>query len=215
MRKIYLGLILIILILLTSTVSFGEEFNNKLVGKVIVLDAGHGGKDRGTSSEDIYESDINLSVVLKLRDELVKQGVEVILTRDGDYDLSSPNVDRRKKSDFDNRIKLINESKADLYISIHMNYLTDSQYYGTQVFYTDGNEKLAKVLQKSFVEDLKSPREEKKLIDSIYMYKQLQVPGVLIECGFLSNSNERSLLNTSEYQDKIVKTIITGLIKYY
>lgn len=185
------------------------------MGKVIVLDSGHGGKDKGTSSGDIYESDINLSIVLKLRDELVKQGVEVILTRDGDYDLSSPNVSRRKKSDFDNRIKLINDSNADLYISIHMNYLSDSRYYGAQVFYTDGNEYLAEVLQNSFILDLKSPMKEKKLVDSIYMFKQLEVPGVLIECGFLSNANERSLLISNEYQDKIVKTIITGLIKYY
>lgn len=201
--------------LLTAGMTRGMEINNKLMGKVIVLDAGHGGKDRGTSANGIYESDINLAIVLKLRDELIKQGVDVILTRDGDYDLSSPNVDRRKKSDFDNRIKLINSSDADMYISIHMNYLTQPEYYGGQVFYTDGNEKLANVMQQSFVDNLKSPREEKKLIDTIYMFKQLKVPGVLIECGFLSNKNERYLLNNSDYQDKIVQTIIKGLIKYY
>lgn len=206
---------LISLMLLTAGMTRGMEINNKLMGKVIVLDAGHGGKDRGTSANGIYESDINLAIVLKLRDELIKQGVDVILTRDGDYDLSSPNVDRRKKSDFDNRIKLINSSDADMYISIHMNYLTQPEYYGGQVFYTDGNEKLANVMQQSFVDNLKSPREEKKLIDTIYMFKQLKVPGVLIECGFLSNKNERYLLNNSDYQDKIVQTIIKGLIKYY
>lgn len=201
--------------LLTAGMTRGMEINNKLMGKVIVLDAGHGGKDKGTSSNGIYESDINLAIVLKLRDELIKQGVDVIVTRDGDYDLSSPNVDRRKKSDFDNRIKLINSSDADMYISIHMNYLSQQEYYGGQVFYTDGNEKLANIMQQSFVDNLKSPREEKKLIDTIYMFKQLKVPGILIECGFLSNKNERYLLNNSDYQDKIVQTIIKGLIKYY
>lgn len=201
--------------LLTAGMTRGMEINNKLMGKVIVLDAGHGGKDKGTSSNGIYESDINLAIVLKLRDELIKQGVDVIVTRDGDYDLSSPNVDRRKKSDFDNRIKLINSSDADMYISIHMNYLSQQEYYGGQVFYTDGNEKLANIMQQSFVDNLKSPREEKKLIDTIYMFKQLEVPGILIECGFLSNKNERYLLNNSDYQDKIVQTIIKGLIKYY
>ena len=215
MKKIYFMFMLIILVLLTSIISYGQEINNKLMGKVIILDSGHGGKDKGTSSNGIYESNINLNIVLKLRDELVKQGVEVILTRDGDYDLSSPNVSRRKKSDFDNRIKLINESNADLYISIHMNYLSECQYYGAQVFYTEGNEQLAKIMQSSFGEELKSPRSEKKLIDSIYMYKQLKIPGILIECGFLSNAKERDLLNSDEYQDEIVKTIITGLIKYY
>ena len=163
----------------------------------------------------IYESDLNLEISLKLRNELIKQGVSVILTRDGDYDLSSPNISRRKKNDFDNRIKLINESKADLYLSIHINYLSDTKYYGGQVFYTEGNEKLAKVMQKSFVNNLNSPREEKKLQDSIYMFKQLKIPGVLIECGFLSNKNERYLLRDDKYQDKIVDTIIKGLINYY
>lgn len=206
---------LISLMLLTAGMTKGMEINNKLMGKVIVLDAGHGGKDKGTSANGIYESDINLAIVLKLRDELIKQGVDVILTRDGDYDLSSPNTNRRKKSDFDNRIKLINSSDADMYISIHMNYLSQQEYYGGQVFYTEGNEKLANVMQQSFVDNLKSPREEKKLIDTIYMYKQLKIPGVLIECGFLSNKNERYLLNSSEYQDKIVQTIIKGLLKYY
>lgn len=206
---------LITLILLTSSVSFGHEINNKLMGKVIVLDAGHGGKDRGTSSNDIYESDINLNIVLKLRDELVKQGVNVILTRDGDYDLSSPNVDRRKKSDFDNRIRLINSSGADMYISIHMNYLADSKYYGAQTFYAGSNERLAKIIQESLRKDLNSPMNEKKLSESIYMYKKLTIPGLLIECGFLSNAKERNLLIDDSYQFKIVKSIINGLIQYY
>lgn len=215
MKKIYFVLMLITLILLTSSVSFGHEINNKLMGKVIVLDAGHGGKDRGTSSNDIYESDINLNIVLKLRDELVKQGVNVILTRDGDYDLSSPNVDRRKKSDFDNRIRLINSSGADMYISIHMNYLADSKYYGAQTFYTGSNERLAKIIQESLRKDLNSPMNEKKLSESIYMYKKLTIPGLLIECGFLSNAKERNLLIDDSYQFKIVKSIINGLIQYY
>jgi len=213
--KKFLILLFISMMLLTGGHVFSKEINTKLVGKVIILDAGHGGKDRGTSESSIFESDINLSIVLKLKAELIKQGVDVLLTRDGDYDLSSTNTSRRKKSDFDNRIRLINDSQADLYISIHMNYLTDKQYYGGQVFYTNGNEKLANVMQESFVKKLKSPREAKLLNNSIYMFKQLKVPGVLIECGFLSNDNERYLLHSDDYQNKIVDTIIEGLIKYY
>lgn len=201
--------------LLTTGVVYSKEVNNKLIGKVIVLDAGHGGKDKGTSVDNVYESDINLDIILKLRNALVKQGVEVILTRDGDFDLSSPSASRRKKSDFDNRIKLINESKADFYISVHMNYLNDSRYYGAQVFYVNGNEKVANVFQDKFINYLKSPMKAKELNDSIYMYKKLTVPGVLIECGFLSNSNERILLKSDEYQDKIVDVIIKSLLEYY
>lgn len=206
---------LISLTLLTSGIVYSRELDGRLVGKVIVLDAGHGGKDKGTSVDNVYESDINLSLVIMLKKALNKHGVDVILTRDGDYDLSKPDASRRKKSDFDNRIELINNSGADLYLSIHMNYLVDSRYYGAQVFYTEGNEEIAKVLQNSMKDRLDSPLNEKKLSNSIYMYKQLEVPGILIECGFLSNTKERNLLVTEEYQEKIVETIVDGLLKYY
>lgn len=213
--KKYFVFVLISLMLLTVSVVSSHELDSRLAGKVIVLDAGHGGKDRGTSVRDVYESDINLSLVIMLKNELSKHGVDVILTRDGDYDLSSPDVSRRKKSDFDNRINLINNSGADLYLSIHINYLEDSRYYGAQVFFTEGNEDIANVLQDSMQDNLDSPMDEKKLNNSIYMYKQLTVPGVLIECGFLSNDRERSLLVTKEYQEKVVDAIVDGLLKYY
>ena len=213
--KRYFCFMLISLMLLIVNIVSSKEINTKLMGKVIVIDVGHGGKDKGTSADGVYESDLNLSVALKLKEALIKQGVDVLLTRDGDYDISSPNVDRRKKSDFDNRIKYINSSGADLYLSIHMNYLTESKYYGGQVFYTEGNEKLAESVQKSFKSNLKSPMEEKKLSSTIYMFKQLEVPGVLIECGFLSNANERDLLKTEEYQEKLAEAIVEGLINYY
>ena len=86
------------------------------------MDAGHGGKDRGSSVSNVYETDINLSLVLKMKAALNKHGVDVILTREGDYDLSSPNENRRKKSDFDNRIKIINNINPTLFISIHQNH---------------------------------------------------------------------------------------------
>ena len=129
-----------------------------------------------------------------LKEKLIKSGANVIMTRDGDFDLSSPNANRRKKSDFDNRVSLINNAGADLYISIHLNYLSDSRYSGAQVFYTKGNEYLAEIMQESLASYLKTKMPAKKLSDTIYMYKKLKVPGILIECGFLSNENERNLL---------------------
>lgn len=163
----------------------------------------------------IYEKNINLDISLMLRDELIKNGATVILTRDGDYDLSSPNVDRRKKSDFDNRIKMINDSDVDLYLSIHINFLTNKKYYGAQVFYTEGNELLANVMQQSFNSYLKSPMDEKEVPESIYMYKKLNSPGLLLECGFLSNDKEKKLLVTKSYQEKIVNAIVKALLNYY
>jgi len=214
MKKI-LFFLFVSTLLLTSIVGYCMDMNTKLMGKLIVIDVGHGGKDSGASIDGILEKDLNLIIALKLREELVKNGVDVILTRDGDYDLSSPNIKRRKKSDFDNRINLINASKADMYISIHMNYLNESKYYGAQVFYTEGNEILASSIQNMFIKNLNSPLKEKKLDKSIYMYEKLEIPGVLIECGFLSNKKERNKLLNEEYQDKLVESIVKGIILYY
>lgn len=142
-------------------------------------------------------------------------GAEVILTRDGDYDLSSPNVTFRKKSDFDNRIKLINNSNTSLYISIHLNYLSDTRYSGPQVFYNNDNKLLAETIQNNMNNDLNGDRKVKKIPTDTYMYNKLKISGVLIECGFLSNQEERNLLMTETYQKKIAKSIGKGILEYF
>ena len=151
--------------LLTTGIVYSKDIENRIEGKYIIIDPGHGGKDSGTSVGNILEKNINLSIAIKLKEKLNKHDVDVLLTRDGDYDLSSPNVNRRKKSDFDNRIRLINNSNADMYLSIHINYLDDNRYYGAQTFYTEGNEGIAKTIQEEFNNNLNSPLEEKKLND--------------------------------------------------
>lgn len=186
-----------------------------LTGKTIVIDPGHGFKDPGTSYGKIYEKDINLNIALFLEKELGALGATVILTRDGDYDLSIPNASGRKRSDFNNRIKLINESNANMYLSIHLNYLSDASYYGPQVFYNKDNKELAEVMQKVMNTELKGTREIKKIPSDTYMYSKLNVPGILIECGFLSNGVERNKLITDNYQKKIAKVIAKGVLEYF
>lgn len=210
-----MSFILFSFLLLLTVVGFASAKENKLKDKVILVDPGHGNKDPGTVVGDIYEKNINLKISLKLKEELEKQGAKVILTRDGDYDLAYPNASYRKKSDFDNRIKLINNSHGDLYLSIHLNYLANSKYYGPQVFYDKDNKNLAEIVQQTLNKDIKSDREIKKIPSSTYMYDKLKVPGVLIECGFLSNTNERDLLQSDTYQDKLSKSITKALKKYF
>lgn len=213
MKKILL--LLITCMLFTGSVVYMKDLNPKLIGKRIIIDVGHGGKDSGTVYDDIKEKDLNLSIALKLKEELIMNGVDVIMTRDGDYDLALPNANRRKKSDFDNRIEMINDSGANMYLSIHINYLGNAKYYGAQVFYTKGNNDIADYIQEEFINDLKSPMNSRILSNDIYMYKKLNIPGVLIECGFLSNSKERKLLVDDSYQYKLVRSIVKGLINYY
>lgn len=209
MRK-YIIIIIITFFFFTIS-SNASNSSIPLFGKVIVIDVGHGGKDPGTMYKNIKEKDINLKISKYLRDYLVKYGATVFMTRDGDYDLSSPGSDRRKKSDFDNRIQLINSIKPYIYYSIHLNYLSDSSYYGPQVFYNNSNKnnkKIAKYLQKNLNKKTNTNRKIKLMINSnYYMYKRLKVPGVLIECGFLSNYYERNLLLNAKYQKKIAKII--------
>lgn len=208
----------IITLLLISAIFINKEVEAllPLSGKIIIIDPGHGGKDPGTISSDTYESDINLEISKYLEIELTKMGATVILTRDGNYDLSTPNAKWRKKSDFDNRINLINNSKANLYISIHLNYLTDTKYYGAQVFYNNEENKIiANSIQEVINKELNNDREIKKIPSRTYMYNKLNIPGVLIECGFLSNYKEKELLKTPEYQQKLAKVITKGIINYY
>lgn len=185
-----------------------------LTGKTIILDIGHGGDDPGTSYQNILEKDLNLAIGLELEKELSRNGASVILTREGDYDLSSPNAHRRKKSDFDNRIDLINKSKANVYLSIHINYLEDTSYYGGQIFYYgEENKKLAEFLQSEF-NTISYPRSIKPM-PNIYMYRRLKIPGVLVECGFISNKKERQKLITPAYQKEIAKVLTQGLVNYF
>lgn len=186
-----------------------------LSGKVIYIDPGHGGVDPGSVVGNIYEKDINLAISKFLELELNKYGAIVFLTRNGDYDLGSPNVTYRKKSDFDQRIKKINQSNADLYVSIHLNVLQNKKYFGPQVFYQKGNEKskqVAEQLQNGLNDKLKGKREVKLIPSTTYMYSKLNVTGVLVECGFLSNETEKEKLITESYQQEFA-SILANLIQ--
>ena len=209
-------MLIIFLFLLTIFCNVNAYINEApLVGKVVYLDAGHGGVDPGAYYKDIYEEDINLSITLKLRDYLLTKGCTVYLTRDGDYDLSNPKARLRKRSDLSNRASLIDKSNADLYLSIHLNSSTSTAWKGAQVFYDDinkNNKDFALIFQKNFNSNLGSKREEKE-IKNLYMYKNIKnVPGLILELGFISNANEMQLLNKEWYQNKIVKVITKSVI---
>ena len=206
-------------IVLTCSFSFvnAGENNLTLLGKVIYIDPGHGGKDPGAIFKDIYESNINLEISLILRDTLEKKGAIVLLTREGDYDLSVDNAINRKRSDLSRRANVINRSNCDIYLSIHLNSISSSTWSGIQVFYDDVNKKneyIANLFQTYFKSKLNTKREYKELTDR-YMYKRINVPGVLIEVGFLSNANDRFLLQKKDYQYKFSNIVSDALDVYF
>ncbi len=209
MKKI----IIIILLIVNLSLYIPAIAKNKVLifsGEVIAIDAGHGSLDIGTSYQNIYEKDINLNISLYLKQELEKYGATIIMTRENDYDLSTPNTNTRKKSDFDNRIKLINNANPLLFISIHQNYYKDPKYKGVQIFYK-GNENLGIYMQKQ----LNADRNAKKISNDLYMYRQINNDGLLIECGFLSNETDRKNLTSKTYQQQLAKKIANNLAEYF
>lgn len=210
MKKLFA---LVLLILNISIISYVKGENLDLIGKVIYIDPGHGGIDPGATYKDLYEKDINLSIALKLKKELENNGAIVYLTRYDDIDLSI-STNNHKKSDLNNRVRAINNSNADLFISIHLNSYGTS-WHGVQIFYDDNNstnEVLASIMDKN-IKNLNGNRTYKKK-NNLYLLKNIKIPGILVEVGFLSNENERYLLTNSKYQEKVSKSLCNGIKEY-
>lgn len=187
-----------------------------LLGKTIVLDAGHGGLDDGATSKYIIEKDLNLLLVQKLEKELTSRGAIVYLTRKDDKDLSTSSVNR-KRNDLYNRAKYINELSPDMYISIHLNSTTSPNWKGLQVFYTNKNkenESIALAITNYLSQNISNVREIKEN-NTYYMYRHITSPGVLIEAGFISNPGENYLLRQQWYQDKLVRLISHSIEIYF
>ncbi|MGN0660278.1 MAG: N-acetylmuramoyl-L-alanine amidase [Oscillospiraceae bacterium] len=203
-----------------------ENVRASTVGKMrmtVVLDAGHGGMDSGcVGAAGTLEKDVNLSVTMMLKDMLELNGFDVVLTRDSDrsiHDKGVKGIRNQKESDMDNRLEIINKSGADALVMIHQNKFTDPQYHGAQMFYSEDTEKadvFADIMQHKFVEYLQpdNDREIKECEDKIFLLERSEMPGVLIECGFLSNPEEEAKLKTEDYQKDIAFTIFSGIVEF-
>ena len=186
---------------------------------VVVVDAGHGGSDPGKIGiHKEQEKDINLKIALLLKDELEESGIRVVMTRQSDKSLGTSENGNQKVQDLKKRCELIDETKPVCAISIHQNSYPQEAIKGAQVFYfsssTEGK-KLAEILQNTLVEELDKENHRKaKENTSYYMLKKTAAPLVIVECGFLSNSQESALLSKEEYQEKVAKTICKGTLIY-
>lgn len=189
--------------------------NLNLLGKTIVLDAGHGGVDAGAQNNQIKEKEINLTLVKKLEQELTSRGAIVYLTRETDKDLSTTTINR-KRNDLYNRAKYINDISPDMYISVHLNATTSSAWKGLQIFYTNKNKEnksIAETITNYLKNNISNVRDIKQ-DNTYYMYKHIKYPGILIEAGFISNPNENFLLRQETYQNKLI-TLIADSVEIY
>lgn len=153
---------------------------------------------------------------------LEQSGCKVILTRSDEnaiYDLDSQTLKQKKISDIRNRVKIGNNSSADIFVSIHLNKIPQQQYYGWQCFYQTKNEqsqKLAKQLQQNLNESIQKENHRVAMkIDNVYIVKYVEIPLSIVECGFLSNPEEEQQLLTDEYQDRLAWGIYNGIIDYF
>lgn len=217
--------IVMTVIFLAAMLLVGIESKNMVMNSeassgsyIVVLDVGHGGNDPGKVAGDVLEKDINLQISMKVKEELEKQGIAVIMTRCEDVGLYSEEDTNKKQADMKNRCELINSSNANIMVSIHQNSYSDMSVKGAQVFYYEGSEEgksIAENIQESIKNTVDSNNtREAKANDSYYIMKNISIPGVIVECGFLTNIEEKMKLMDEKYQEEMAKAIVNGIVAY-
>lgn len=210
-----------------SRISFSDTAVNVSANnnsyKAIIIDAGHGTPDGGTSAKDgTLEKDLNLQIAHKLNQILQSMGYETVMTRSDDnsiHDDSANTIRQKKISDLKNRLDIINNTDNAIFVSIHQNYYSSPQYSGAQVFYSKNNphsKKLAESIRLPIISYLQTDnsREIKKSGSEIYLLNNATTPAVMVECGFLSNSNDTEKLKDENYQQKLAFTIAIGVVDF-
>lgn len=186
----------------------------KAEGKqVVVVDAGHGGKDPGkVGVNQAEEKVLNLQIANKVKEILEKQGMTVIMTREDENGLAGS-----KAEDLKERVSIVNSTKPSLAVSIHQNSYPEESIHGAQVFYythSKGGEAAAKVMQEALLSADPDNTRQAKANDTYYMLKKTEVPVIIVECGFLSNQAEAGKLVTDEYQNTLAEAICEGVKEY-
>ena len=233
-KRFYAGLVsisLAILVVISTVIGvFINMYNkdifiptaNDPVGRMVIIDAGHGGEDPGTVGvTGVLEKDLNLQIALEIGAAFENEGYVVVYTRTDDRLLytEEENIHGiRKISDLKNRCKVAEKYPNAIFISVHMNSFGKSKYSGLQVYYSEKNENskaLADSIQNKVISDLqKNNNRTTKSGKDIYILENISNNAVLIECGFLSNSQECEKLSQKEYQKELSFSIVCGIIEY-
>ena len=185
---------------------------------VLIIDAGHGGEDGGTTgTAGTAEDEVNLAIARRLEAMLTLMGCQTRMTRTDSDSLSTEGetIRARKQSDLRNRVAVVNEYSNAILVSIHQNHFPDPKYSGPQVLHTKNAADLAKTMQAALTAALApGSKRTARTASGIYLMEHISRPGVLIECGFLSNPQEEALLRTREYQQKLCCIIASSIGSY-
>ena len=215
MKKIFNLLSVILLILPSLLFINNNSVVNSISSNVIFIDPGHGGKDNGTSYEDVLEDELNLKISTMLYEMILDDGGICYLTRNNDYDLSYAYSKNHKLDDLNKRIKYIDSFNTSLFVSIHLNYYPNDSVNGIQVFYqkhSENSKSLANVLQETL--NSINNKNKKCKVGNYYLLDNSNTTGVIIECGFLSNPQDRKKLLDDRYLNDLAKLIKKGINEY-
>ena len=185
-----------------------------LAGRIIVVDPGHGGYDGGARAgvSRVWEKEINLKMAKAVAKVLEGMGAKVILTRQEDKAIAD-----KKRPDLDARLEMARQGNADMLLSIHMNQYHSAKESGPQVFYRQNHEAsrlLAGTIQAAMI-DVLQPKKQRKAMAGDYYMLSLDIPSVLVECGFISNPEEEQLLMDAAYQQRMAQAVVQGVCQYY
>ncbi|NLP13335.1 MAG: N-acetylmuramoyl-L-alanine amidase CwlD [Clostridium sp.] len=232
LRKDKIALIALVFVLTITLISIniGSNFNvieatNTNVKGIIVIDAGHGGEDPGAVSDysGLKEKEVNLTIAKRVKELLEAENYRVIMTREEDvlnYREGTRGYDNKRAQDLMNRKKKIDESGADIAVSIHLNKFSQTQYYGAQVFFpprSQESKELAETIQQALRENVDPNNKREALVkdNKLIILRNIKVPTVIVECGFLSNRQEEQKLLDNGYQEKLAQAIKEGIVQYY
>lgn len=190
--------------------------------KKIVVDPGHGGIFPGkVGHNDIVEKEVNLVIAKRLAQLLSEAGAIVLMTRDSDVDLvgaAEGSFLQKQRADLKNRVDIAKEQEVDIFISIHCNSIPSPKWSGAQTFFEPENQEseiIAKTVQQELIKQLKNTKRQAIKREDTYLFRNLDIPAIIIECGFLSNPKEADLLTQEEYQHCIAFAIYSGLVKHF
>ncbi len=199
----------------------GTFFDDKSLS--IIVDAGHGLPDGGAvGSGGTVEQEINIAIAKKLEEVLEGKNIDVIMTRSdesGIWTEESDSIRKKKVEDMYNRLKIMKNSDADLFVSIHMNSYTNKATSGLRIFYSpafDEIKPLAENIQIRMSDVTGAKTNVVKAADnSLFLMKKAPIPAILVECGFISNPQEEKKLNDEDYQARLAWAIADAVEKYY
>ncbi len=200
----------------------GRALSWSVAGKTVVIDPGHGGVDPGAVGKNkVLEKDINLAVAKRLKEYIQQGGGKVVMLREEDIDLSSPQTEgllAKKREDLAKRLSITEEAKADVYISIHTNSFPGQALTGAQTFYhskSDSGQALGKAVQAELVAEFPDNKRVAKANQDFFVLKKNTVPAITVEVGFISNPVEESKLQDPNYQTKLAWAVYRGISRYF